>query len=398
METTLADLARLVHGAVVGDGSVPIRGCNGLREAGPGEIAFLANAKYGSLLRQTRAAAVIVTREISEGLGPASGAAGGSAPVTGGSASGIAAAPPGGGPGGNDAAPAGRGRAALLVVDNPSWAFAQAMSHFAPAPPRPPAGIHPSAVVAADAKVHPDATVMARATVGAGSEIGAGCVLHPGVSVGVRVAVGPDSVLHPHVVIYDGVTLGARVIVHGGSVIGCDGFGYATLDGVHHKLPQQGTVVIEDDVEIGANVTIDRARFGRTAIGRGTKIDNLVHIGHNVVVGEHTLIVAQVGIAGSTKVGRGVVLAGQAGVGGHLEIGDQAMIGARAGVTKNVPPGAVVSGYPARAHGQSQRILAATLRLPRLHRTVQRLQKRLERLIARIEELENEPADDRQAR
>lgn len=345
----MTDLARLVGGTVQGEGLARIRGFNGLREAEAGEISFLANQKYLALLQSTRATAVIV------------GA-------------------------GTWTAPKG---VSLLITEHPDLAFAKVMAHFAPAPVAPAAAVHPSAVVADSARVDPGACLMARCVIGADSEIGAGTVVHPGVVVGARVRVGSGCVLHPHVTLYDEVTLGDRVVVHAGAVIGSDGFGFATVDGVHRKLPQQGTVVIADEVEIGANTTIARARFGRTEIGRGTKIDNLVQIGHNVVIGEHCMIISQVGVAGSARLGRGVVVAGQVGVGGHLTIGDHAVIGARSGVTKSIPPRAVVSGMPARPHNQTRRILAASVKLPELNRALSQLEARVRDLTARIAALEN---------
>ncbi len=349
VETTLAELATLVRGSVVGDGTVRIRGFNGIREAVAGEIAFLANPKYAPLLQTTRASAVIVN---------------GDAPRL--------------------------GKAPLLVASDPSLAFAQVMAHFAPPTALPEPGVHPTAVIAPSAVVGKSAWIGPQVVIGERSSIGEGCRIHAGAVIGAEAEIGPGSVLHPRVVLYDGVSLGARVIVHAGSVIGCDGFGYATVNGVHHKLPQQGTVVVEDDVEIGAGVTVDRARFGRTVIGRGTKIDNLVHVGHNVSIGEGCLLVAQVGIAGSTRIGRGVVLAGQTGVAGHLEIGDGAVIGARSGVTKSLPARAIVFGLPARPHAFAKRILAASHRLPEMQRSLRELQDQVDRLAARIAPGENQ--------
>ena len=195
--------------------------------------------------------------------------------------------------------------------------------------------------------------------------------------MGQHTKVGKDCIIYPHVSIRERITVGNRVIIHNGTVIGSDGFGFAKLRGIHHKIPQIGTVVIEDDVEIGANVTIDRARFDKTVIGRGTKIDNLVQIAHNVVIGENSIVVAQTGISGSTVVGKNVTLAGQAGLVGHIRIGDNAIVGAQAGVTKSVPPNSFVSGYPARPHQLAKRINAYIQKLPELFKKMSQLEKKV---------------------
>jgi UDP-3-O-[3-hydroxymyristoyl] glucosamine N-acyltransferase len=212
--------------------------------------------------------------------------------------------------------------------------------------------------------------------------IGDRTVIHPGVYLGSGATIGEDTVIYPNVTIKASSVLGNSVIVHAGTVIGSDGFGFAPEGQVHRKIPQIGNVVIEDNVEIGANVCIDRATIGTTRICRGTKIDNLVQIGHNVVIGEDSIVVAQVGISGSTEVGRHVVLAGQAGIVGHIQIGDNAMVGAQAGVTRSIPAGERVSGYPAQKHTVSKRLNACLQRLPSLFRKVKELEKR----ILRIEE------------
>jgi UDP-3-O-[3-hydroxymyristoyl] glucosamine N-acyltransferase len=215
--------------------------------------------------------------------------------------------------------------------------------------------------------------------------LGARVTLHPGVTLGDDVVIGADSVLHPRVVVLDRCLLGARVIVHSGAVIGADGFGYVQHDGRHHKVPQLGTVVIEDDVELGANVTVDRATFGRTVIRRGTKVDNLVQIAHNVTVGEDSLLVAQVGIAGSASLGARVMVGGQTGIGDHVSVGDGALIAARSGVLRPVEPGAVVSGSPALAHEVSLRAHALFPQLPRLREQLLALARRVAVLEARLE-------------
>ncbi|RPH38930.1 MAG: UDP-3-O-(3-hydroxymyristoyl)glucosamine N-acyltransferase, partial [Planctomycetota bacterium] len=268
MDVTLDDLARLVGGKVTGDGKTVIRAVNGIREAGPGDITFLANSKYAPLLASTKASAVIV----SDGT---------PAPIP------------------------------TLSVRNPDLAFGKVAELLGGASARPPAGVHPTAVVSPKATLGKNVSIGAGTVVEDGASIGDNSVLYPQVYVGVEAAVGPDALIYPQVVVRERCRIGARVILHSGTVIGSDGFGYATDKGVHHKIPQVGIVVVEDDVELGANVTVDRARFGRTVIGKGTKIDNLVQIGHNVVLGQGCLLVSQAGIAGSTRLGNYVVMAGQ---------------------------------------------------------------------------------------
>ena len=292
----LEELARLLGGRVMGDGKTALRGVNGLKEAGPGEIAFLANPKYAPLLASTRASAVIVAEGID-------------APLP------------------------------SIVVRNPDQAFAPAAQHFQGAPHKPPPGIHPSAAVSSRASVGKNVAIGACTVVEDGAILGDCAVLFPQVYVGREARIGADSILYPQVVVRERCQVGARVILHSGVVVGSDGFGYATEKGVHHKIPQVGIVVVEDDVEIGANTALDRARFGKTVIGRGTKIDNLVQIGHNVVVGEGCLIVAQAGVSGSTKLGRNVILGGQAGLAGHLELGDGVMLTARLCLLPSQGPG-----------------------------------------------------------
>jgi UDP-3-O-[3-hydroxymyristoyl] glucosamine N-acyltransferase len=335
----LAELAARLACRLEGPGEVEIRGVAGLEEAAPGDLTFLHNPRYADRLTATRASAVI--------LGP--GMAGPGLPV--------------------------------LRCPNPYLAFARAVLALYPAA-RPAPGMHPTACVAAAARVDPAASVGPLCVVEAEAEIGPGSVLVAQVYVGAGSRLGRDCLLYPQVVVREGVRLGDRVIVHGGTVIGSDGFGYARdEEGRYVKIPQVGGVAIEDDVELGANVAVDRAALGQTRIGRGTKIDNLVQIGHNVTIGEETVIVAQAGISGSTKLGRRVTLAGQVGIAGHLEIGDGATIGAQSGVDTAVPPGAVYWGSPARPHMEAKRRLAALARLVDAG-------KRLRALEARVRELE----------
>jgi UDP-3-O-[3-hydroxymyristoyl] glucosamine N-acyltransferase len=337
MEYRLEDLAREIGGRVRGDGSVVVRAAASLAEAGPGDLSFLHNPKYAPQLASTKASALVLPE-------------GQASPLP------------------------------SIVVKNPDRAFGRAAELLAGVPPPPPPGIHPSAVVAAGARVAPDASVGPLCVVEEGATIGPRAVLRARVFVGRDASVGPDCILHPGVVLRERCTLGARVILQPGAVVGGDGFGYATEQGVHHKIPQVGIVVLEDDVEIGANSTIDRARFGRTVIGKGTKIDNLVQVAHNVSTGRGCLLVSQSGVAGSSKLGNYVVLAGQAGVVGHLELGDGAVLTAQSGLTKDAPPGAVLSGSPAGDRKTHLKELAALAKLPELLSELRRLREELDAL------------------
>jgi len=337
MDVTLDDLARLVGGTVKGDGKTVVRAVNGIKEAGPGDITFLANVKYAPLLSSTKASAVIL-------------ADGTPSPIP------------------------------ALSVGNPDLAFAKVAEHLSGGAHRPAAGIHPTAVVSQSATVGKNVTIGAGTVVEDGVSIGDNSVLYAQVYVGRETTIGPDALIYPQVVLREKCRIGARVIVHSGTVIGSDGFGYATDKGVHHKIPQVGIVVIEDDVELGANVTIDRARFGRTVIGKGTKIDNLVQIGHNVVLGQGCLLVSQAGIAGSTRLGNYVVMAGQSGLIGHLDIGDGAIITAQSGLTKDVVPKAVMSGSPASDRRTHLKELAALSKLPEALQEIRKLRQELEEL------------------
>jgi len=345
VEKTLGELARLVDGAVAGDPQTSITGIAGIREARRGDITFIANRKYAHLLTGCQASAVVVSEDVSD------------CPIP------------------------------CVRVKNPDMAFAKIVSAFAPAPPRLEPGIHPTAIVAANARLGSDVAVGACSVVQEGAEIGDSTVIYPQAYIGHFARVGANCLIYPQVVIRERCAVGSRCIIHSGTVVGSDGFGYSTVSGVHHKIPQIGIVEIGDDVEIGANVTIDRARFGTTRIGAGTKIDNLVQVAHNVDIGPNCLIVAQAGIAGSTRIGRNVILAGQSGVDGHRTVGNNVVVGAKAGVTKDIPPDKFISGFPAQDHERELRVQASIRKLPEL---VEHL-KALEERVRRMEEPKQEP-------
>ncbi len=342
MTIKLGEIARELGAALEGDPNLEVSGVAGLGDAGPGQITFYANPKYAAEVPRTRAAAVLVPADYE-----------------------------------------GEAEAALLRLADPYLGFVRVLRIFSGEGRARPAGIHPSAVIDPAARLAPGVSVGALCVVEAGAVLEAGVVLCPGVFVGAGARLGEGSFLYPNVTVRENVELGRRVIVHSGTVLGSDGFGYAPHAGGHEKIPQIGTVVIEDDVEIGANVAVDRGTMGATRIGRGVKIDNLVHVAHNVAIGENTLVVAQVGISGSTRVGRNVTLAGQAGLAGHIQIGDGAQVGAQAGVTKSVPERSRVSGYPAMAHDRARRLTAYYRRLPELF-------EELKRLKAKVAELEGD--------
>jgi UDP-3-O-[3-hydroxymyristoyl] glucosamine N-acyltransferase len=334
---TLAELAASVGADIPDDcGNIPISGPSSLDEARDGEISFFGHPRYAADLRTTRAAAVLVPKDFN-----------------------------------------GETPAVCVRVENPSAAFTQITQQFIPVPVSPPPGVHPSAWVAPDARVAADASIQAQAVVESGADVGPRTVIGAGAFVGRAAKIGADCHLHPHAVVRENCILGDRVILHSGTVIGADGFGYDTKDGRHHKIPQIGNVVVGNDVEIGANTTVDRARFGRTVIGEGTKIDNLVMIAHNVVIGKHCIICAQVGISGSTKVGNYVVLAGQAGLVGHITIGDGAIVGAQTGVSNDLEPKAIVVGSPPRPIGEWKRSIVRVDRLPQLYDRVKKLEAKL---------------------
>jgi len=338
MQKTLEEIASIIGGEIVGDGKVIITGICGIREAKEGDLTFVANSRYLNLMEDTKASAIITSREVEKAPKP------------------------------------------IIRTDNPSLAFAKMISLIAPVQTTYPQGIHPTAIVGNKVKLGKGIAIGAYTVIEDDAEVGDSVIIYPNVYIGHHTKIGNETLIYPQVVIRENIDIGRRVIIHSGTVIGSDGFGFATVQGIHHKIPQIGIVVIEDDVEIGANVTIDRARFGKTIIGKGTKIDNLVQIAHNVVVGENCILVAQTGISGSTAIGKNVILAGQSGVVGHIEIGDNAVIAAQAGVTKSVPANTCVSGYPAKPHQLAKRINAFIQRLPNLFKTVSNLEDKIKKV------------------
>jgi len=343
MQKTLKEIAEFVKGEVVGDESVVIKGVAGIREAQEGEITFLANPKYALFLNRTAASAVITSRDVEKAKKP------------------------------------------IIRTDNPSLAFTQVISLLVPENPAHPQGIHPAAVVAKGATLGKDVSLGAHVVVEDGAVIGDNTVIYGNCYIGRGVRIGSKSLIYPNVTLREQVVLGERAIIHSGTVIGSDGFGFATVDEKHHKIPQVGTVEIGDDVEIGANCAIDRARFDKTVVGSGSKIDNLVHIAHNVTIGKNCLIVAQVGISGSTSIGDSVVLAGQVGIVGHVTIGDRAIVMAQSGVNKSIPADSVFWGYPAKEQSIAKRVNASVQNLPRLYDKVDELKKKIEELESKKE-------------
>ena len=340
---TVNELAALVGGIVENDdagnrSNAQIHGAASIADAAEGQITFFGNQKYLPALKACRASAALVPLDFSESIS-----------------------------------------AIQIKVANPSLAFAKILEKFAPAPITFAPGIHPSAVVADDVALGENVSVQPFAVIESGARIGSGTIIGAHVYVGHGVTLGENCKIHPHVTLREGTLIGARVTIHSGTVVGSDGFGYEFSGGKHVKIPQIGIVQIDDDVEIGANVTIDRARFGRTRIGEGTKIDNLVQIAHNVVIGKHCILVAQVGISGSTRLGNYVTLGGQVGVAGHLEIGDRVMVGAQSGISKNIPTKQLLFGTPAMPLDEFKRIRAYTNRLEKLYERVKKLEELLEK-------------------
>lgn len=337
MKKKLRELAQWVGGTVVGDEEVEISGVAAIEEARTGEITFIAHPKYLPLLNTTNASAVIVSTGITQARRP------------------------------------------LLCVANPYMAFAKILSLFFQKADQVK-GIDPNAWVSPSARLGKEISIYPFVYVGDRCQIGDRVTLYPGVYVGEDSSIDEESILFPNVSIYSRTVIGKRVILHSGVVVGSDGFGYTKEGKKNVKIPQVGGVEIEDDVEIGANTTIDRATLGKTIIRRGVKIDNLVQVAHNVVIGEDSIIVAQVGISGSTKIGSNVTLAGQVGLVGHIEIGDNVLVGAQSGVTHDLAANQAYSGSPAMEHRQFLRMITVMPKLPEMRKTLLDMEKRLKKI------------------
>ncbi len=341
---TLEQIASIVNGRVVGDSKIAIGDARPVENAGPGDITFIADDRVARALRTSPASAALVGphfRIRAQGIAP---------------------------------------NLPLIEVEDPLDAFVKVRTHLRGAAAPRWTGIHPKAYIAATAKIGRNVAIHPFAYVGEYSVIGDGTTIHPGAVISAHCQIGTDCVIHANVVIYDEIRIGNRVEIHSGSVIGSDGFGYRMREGRHDKIPQTGIVEIADDVEIGANCTIDRGTFEATVIGEGTKIDNLVMIGHNNLIGRHNMICGQVGLAGSCKTGDYVVMAGQVGVKDHTEIGHKAVIGAQAGVHRNVPDGQQLLGSPAMPIREQRRIFQMIARLPEMHNQVRELVTAMERI------------------
>jgi UDP-3-O-[3-hydroxymyristoyl] glucosamine N-acyltransferase len=341
----LAELAAVAGGRVEGDPDRAVESIQTLEAAGPGDLSFLNHARYRQQAEASSAGALLVTPALATLAGVAR---------------------------------TGREGRDLLLVDDPALALARLLALFHPRPALPP-GVHPTAVVEEGASVDPTAHVGPYAVIGPGSRIAAGAVVGAHAVLGRGCEVRERAFLHPHVVLYDDTFVGEGSEIHAGVVLGSDGFGYATHGGTHHKVPQVGRVVVEAEVEVGANTTIDRATLGETRVGAGTKIDNLVQVGHNVRIGRASILCGQAGIAGSTRLGDGVVLAGQAGVGGHLTLGDRVQVAAKSAALTSVEPGETVAGIPAIEMGRWRREVALRARLEKRLAEVNRRLDALER-------------------
>jgi len=343
MSKTLKEIAVFVNGELVGDGAALVKRINGIQDALEGDLAFIANPKDRELIDSAKASCVVVSRDVK-----------------------------------------GSFNKPLIKVDHPSVAFSRIIEFINPDSIPHPKGIHETSVISPSAILGKGVCAGPYAVIGDRVSIGDNTVIYPFSYIGSDSKIGNNCIIYPHVIIRESVTIGSRVVIHPSTVVGSDGFGYDTqVDGTHFKIPQLGTVIIEDDVEVGSCVTIDRARFSKTVIGKGSKIDNLCQIAHNVIVGPNCLIAAQSGISGSSVLGRNVVFGGQVGVSDHVKIGDFVIAGAKTGISKSFPtPKTVLFGYPARPINKARDMIACAGLLPKLFERVKALE-------AKIKELEN---------
>lgn len=335
----LKELAKIVHGDLVGNGEISITNAAKIDSASPGDITFLSNPKYKNLAEETRASAIIVEKSIEL-----------------------------------------KSKVPQIYVDNPYYRFLQIFLIFNPPHEIIEAGIHSTAQIGDGTIIGKKVAIGANTVIGQNCSIGENTKILAGTVIMNNVSVDKNCLIYPLASIREDCKIGKNVIIHNGAVIGSDGFGFAPFEGTYHKIPQVGKVIVEDDVEIGANCTIDRATMGDTIIRKGTKLDNLIHIAHNVEIGESTVIAAQTGISGSTKIGHHVMIGGQVGTVGHIEIGNYVQIGAQSGVSKSIPEKEVVFGYPARPIMKTKRIEAVINQLPNLFKRISQLEKKVEKL------------------
>lgn len=343
----LREVAKFLGGTVIGDETVTIYNIRGIEEAEEGDLTFIANPRYKNKLEETGASAVLVSPDVKK---------------------------------------SGRN---LVVVENPYLALAKALSLFYPEE-RDSVRVSEDAYISEGAIIAEDATVYPGVYVGKNARIEKGVILYPGVFVGNHVVIDENSILYPNATVYRKCRIGKRVILHAGVVVGSDGFGFANPGKDNLKVPQTGIVQIDDDVEIGSNTTIDRGTLGKTWIKKGTKIDNLVQIAHNVVIGENSIVVAQVGISGSSRLGKSVIIGGQAGLVGHIEVGDNVMVAAQSGVHDDVEPNQIISGSPHMSHGKWLRTQACIPKLPEMRKTIKSLSKKIEALEEKIKIIESQ--------
>lgn len=337
-------IAAMIEGEVEGDEDLDIKGVEGLENSQEGDICFLADEKFVEKAKESLASCIITKKSFS------------------------------------------LKNKTVIYTENPALSFIKVIEYFNPAQKKKPS-ISKTAIIDTNASIGKDAYIGPYVIIESGVTICENVTIAPFTYIGQDVSIGNNTDIKTSVRILDNSVIGNRVIIHPGAVIGSDGYSYVNVKDKHHKIPQVGKVVIEDDCEIGANVTIDKASFGVTRIGKGTKIDNLVQIGHNVTIDENSLIIAQVGIAGSCHIGKNVTLAGQVGVADHLNIGDGAIVAAQGGVTKDIPPNSIFSGYPARDHFKARKIYAASVRLPELIKRVRKIERTLEEIEKRLKKI-----------
>ena len=340
MPKTLKEIAKFINGELVGNGEIAIKGISGINDAQEGDLAFIEASKEEESINLTKAPCVVVSKNTNKSFNKP-----------------------------------------LIKVDHPSVALSKIIEFLLPDSIPHPKGIHKTAVISENASLGKNVSVGPYAVISEKASIGENTVIYPFCYVGKNTKIGDNCIFYPHVTLRESVVIGNRVIIHPATVVGSDGFGFDTQgDGTHFKIPQLGIVVIEDDVEIGACVTIDRARFSKTIIGKGSKIDNLVQIAHNVVIGPYCLIAAQSGVSGSSTLGRNVVFGGQVGVTDHVKIGDFVMAGAKTGISKSFPPKTVLFGYPARQVDKARDMIACTGLLPKLYARVRALEEKIKKL------------------